>query len=98
MTTADPFRLRPLSDADLARLDPADLLDDERRGLGAALLDNVCLDGPLAGLAREDRLHAHFRPLYNLLDDLNKLDREPGVRGQWPVASEGNEQQAANDR
>ena len=77
MTTADPFRIRFLSDPDVLRLGPGDLLDDERRCLGAAILDNVCLDGPLSGLTREHfSLPAH-QELFTLM---RKADRRPALR------------------
>ena len=76
MTTADPFRIRSLSDADVANLSPADLLDDERRCLGAAIIDNVCLGGPLSGLSRD-----HFSlPAHQELFTLMQEWRAAGLR------------------
>ena len=76
MTTTDPFRIRSLSDADVARMDCADLHDDERRCLGAAILDNVCLDGPLAGLSSQ-----HFTwPAHQELFTLMREWRDAGLR------------------
>jgi hypothetical protein len=51
MMTADPFRVRPLTDVEVARLDAAALVPDEQRCLGAAMIDNVILGGALAGLS-----------------------------------------------
>src|SRR5271157_4776711 len=85
MTTADPFRRRDMSDADVARMDPTDLLDDERRCLGAAIRDNNLLGGVLACLSlKHFSLQAH-KDLFALMQkwsaegqrfDIDRLNQE----------------------
>jgi hypothetical protein len=78
MTTADPFRLRNLSDADVARMDPSDLLEDERRCLGAAIRDNNLMHGVLAGLSPDHFSLAAHKELFAMMrkwsDDQLRFD------------------------